>query len=359
MISSIFKQFRYWNRKRLREKRIRETLRNDIPCRRFHVNPNPVAKRILLIDALFGLGDALYAHGLVKALSESGLLVSVATMTRTRHVYARSPYVQKLFVLECAEDLQAAAVETFDIAVDLAYVGLDRWDLRANLLKQLNVWTISCSTMARSANVIDQVVDLSHAVQVGERMNIIYEALTGKTIGCIPPFILADEIDDLYCINSTLPIVYVNTIAGEANRCMSQSQIIALENYFNQTRKAIALFYVNQTTNMVETSNVKRILPKTINSAAGLISKAQLVITPDTSITHIASAFNKPTIVLYCGDEMDYFQKNEMRDTWAPLAKTSICLTSQKGIRDTHGVLPVSFIPPTQIIESINLIMKI
>lgn len=315
MITSFVKQLRAWNRKRLREKRIRKTLRNDIPCRRFLVNPNPDAKRILLVDALFGLGDAMYAHGLVKALSEAGLLVSVATMTRTRDVYARSPYVQKLFVLECADDMRAATIGTFDVAVDLAYVELDRWDLRVNLLKQLNVWTMSCSTMARSANVIDQVLDLSHAVHVGDRMNIIYEALTGKNIGRIPPFILADEIEDLPYVNSTLPIVYVNTIGSEADRCLSESQIRDLASYFNQTRKAIAFFYIGHATNVAETDYVKRIQTKSINHAAGLINKSIFVITPDTSITHIASTFNKPTIVLYCGDEMDYFQKHEMRET--------------------------------------------
>ncbi len=357
MISSIFKLLRSWNRKRLQKKRIREMLRNDIPSRRFHVNPNPGAKHILIVDALFGIGDALYAHGLVKALSEAGLVVSVATMARTRHVYARSPYVQKLYVLEYPDDLQDAINETFDVAVDLAYVGLDRWDLRVNLLKHLNIWTISCSSMARSANVIDEILDLAHVAHVGERMNIIYQALTGKTIGYISPFILTDETDDFLYTNSELPIVYVNTTGSEANRCMSESQILALENYFNQTRKAIAFFYITPSTNLTETPFVKRILPKTINRAARLISKSILVITPDTSITHIASVFNKPTIVLYCGDEMDYFQKHEMRETWAPLSKTSICLTANQGTRDNHNLFPISNIPPTQILDAIRTIL--
>lgn len=58
---------------------------------------------------------------------------------------------------------------------------------------------------------------------------------------------------------------------------------------------------------------------QTIMETAALISMADLVITPDTSIVHLASAFQRPTMALFREDRQELEQNSVI---WAPFCKT-------------------------------------
>ena len=51
---------------------------------------------------------------------------------------------------------------------------------------------------------------------------------------------------------------------------------------------------------------VKSYKTNTINSVSALIKNLDIIITPDTSITHIASAFNKPVITIHESNDESY-----------------------------------------------------
>lgn len=67
---------------------------------------------------------------------------------------------------------------------------------------------------------------------------------------------------------------------------------------------------------------------QTINQLAALISKAEMVITPDTSVVHLASAFNRPTIAFYREDRQELEQNSVI---WGPYCDHSqIVYASEK-----------------------------
>ncbi len=74
----------------------------------------------------------------------------------------------------------------------------------------------------------------------------------------------------------------------------------------------------------------------TISEISALISMSELVISVDTSILHIASAFNIPVIGLY-RDEGDQPEKNSIK--WAPVSTQSFVI---KGYGKTDGYLDVN-----------------
>nr|ADK56062.1 WamC [Proteus mirabilis] len=62
-------------------------------------------------------------------------------------------------------------------------------------------------------------------------------------------------------------------------------------------------------------------------SASAIIKHADLIITPDTSIVHVATAFDKPTLALYGNDYHGKYVNNFM---WSPNNKKAIQITQKK-----------------------------
>ncbi|MFA6571434.1 MAG: glycosyltransferase family 9 protein, partial [Bacteroidota bacterium] len=71
-------------------------------------------------------------------------------------------------------------------------------------------------------------------------------------------------------------------------------------------------------------ANVKIFESRTIIDMFALTEKAMLLITPDTSVVHIAAAYNVPTLGLY-----NYFQ--ETNSKFRPVSAKSMMLTTQEG----------------------------
>ena len=69
---------------------------------------------------------------------------------------------------------------------------------------------------------------------------------------------------------------------------------------------------------------------ETIRDSAAIIHHADLVVTPDTSIVHIACAYDKPQICVY-RDE------NELR-LWRPLSDKAITLLPKPGSRQVNDL---------------------
>ena len=68
---------------------------------------------------------------------------------------------------------------------------------------------------------------------------------------------------------------------------------------------------------------------ETIKDSISIINKSDLIISPDTSIVHIASALEKNQIAIY---EQDYYQNKQSDNfmTWHPNSKRASVLFSRK-----------------------------
>jgi ADP-heptose:LPS heptosyltransferase len=91
---------------------------------------------------------------------------------------------------------------------------------------------------------------------------------------------------------------------------------------------------------------------KSALESAALIKYAGLVITPDTSIVHIATAFNKKTIALY----LDYSDTYEKIDAvWAPNNSNAICLSVDTKNKKLEN--DIKNIPNTDILKALQKLL--
>lgn len=84
-----------------------------------------------------------------------------------------------------------------------------------------------------------------------------------------------------------------------------------------------------------------------------LIARCSLIITPDTSIVHVASALNIPVVAMYRNNDREYY-KYTMLETWGPLSDIKEIIVSPQTLKRST---PVSGIPNHKILSSIESIL--
>lgn len=85
MINAILRYLSFVNRNRIkwrRQRKIKAELRG-VETKSLKCNPKEV-KKVLIIDALYCFGDALFVNGLLRCLKEHGVIVGIVTFCPTQ-----------------------------------------------------------------------------------------------------------------------------------------------------------------------------------------------------------------------------------------------------------------------------------
>jgi len=124
----------------------------------------------------------------------------------------------------------------------------------------------------------------------------------------------------------------LNISAGKDYRQLSIEKNIELLNCIFEKDKEVN-FVITSSPKEIEKAEVIKsifpirveVFPKTndILDIAAIISKSELVITPDTSITHLSAAFSKPIVLLYS-------KLGPSVKEWAPLGSESIIISTKE-----------------------------
>lgn len=325
------------NRRRLFWKRLRVVKKDDLPQRNPLTRPERV-QRLLVIDAFPGFGDAVYTNGLLSALARDGLEVSVAAREKMLSVFRTNGALKATYSLESEADREACLAESFDMVVDLDYNHTHTFPLRMPWLKALRACTATCSEYGRELNVFHDFIDISRFAHVGERLGLVRAYVLGSED--------VEPIRPVFDVPEHAPLefraVYVNTLASQDDRCLSADQIAQLAAWFRKERKLCGLFYVSDDVELEEDAWVRRIRPDSFGEAASLLKETVAVITPDTSMVHVAAAFEKPVLALFCGKERDYFPAYAMSETWAPRSEKAMVVKPDESL--PGKVVPVSAI---------------
>ncbi|MBI3258961.1 MAG: glycosyltransferase family 9 protein [Ignavibacteriae bacterium] len=125
--------------------------------------------------------------------------------------------------------------------------------------------------------------------------------------------------------------VVVNISAGNESRYLP---IETWQKICNGIRLPIVLNYIPNDANFAteikgNNPNINLFQSRSILDAVSLIKRARILISPDTSVIHIASAFNIPTLGLYSSFEWNYIR-------FKPLSSQSLAIQSKEGkaVRD-------------------------
>ncbi len=323
-------------------------------------------------------GDSLYIAGLSKALSDKGFTVSIATREFFFERYKSYPFINSIINLDAEDPSREARELNPDIAIDLSYAKNHDFEFRMRLLACLDCYCIATADYLNELKAYDEMISYRNCKHFSECMAKVYERTTGAYPSeKIRPYIFVNEKDldgarqilkDLG-IDGSKGFVYLNTKARTENRDLSTGQIKSSVEAI-LARKLIPVIYaVPECSSMLARTygNRVKILPKaSFSDVCALISKASAVITPDTSVTHIASCFNIPTLTFYRGNCLDYFKCRLMKDVWSSMSDIHMecCVNAPNFKVDRFGYpnfpeTPVSDIPEDMISEKVKVFLEI
>jgi ADP-heptose:LPS heptosyltransferase len=154
------------------------------------------------------------------------------------------------------------------------------------------------------------------------------------------------SLKDLDSSNKTLPFIILNPFAGARFRSFNFDSVKRLSTHIHQAfpnHRIIVTGSPNDSEFLLncqkELSNSNVFyLPdvKSLSQLCALVSLADGVVTPDTSLVHIASAFDKNIIAFFRDDSLDSEQNSKQ---WAPIssnAQVILCTGKTNGYIDVN-----------------------
>ena len=344
---SIVDLIRKFNRDRLVAKKAKYYSKDDIPTQRNIPLPQKI-KKILLLHFQPGWGDFLYLSGLLKILLLKGLQITVGTSPKLKNRFEHA--FPNIDIWDATEPPSSENTLNFDCIIDVDWVvGRDH---QLALVKSINSHCITCSIVLSKLNLFDQYIDFSQKAHMSDRYAMVVSALTGISSPPILPYISFTEAEHCNAKHflksqnlSTKNFIYLNTEGSDDDRKFSKKQIFDITQTILQFQ--IPIIYHSPHYDIQQDfpeSKLKLIpLPKTdFFEAAAIIAHSAAIITPDTSIVHLATALNIPAMAVFCENDFDYFGKFHLSSVWAP--RSTIHLTvdpSSSEKRKTHHPIPI------------------
>lgn len=315
------------NRRRLFLRRVKKIQKTDLSSRLPRRAPKKVGV-VLLIDAQGGWGDSLYVLGLIRALSRAGRKIFVAALPDTKDRYLIDE-VEEVFDLsdECSRGRCAA--QMYDIAVDTTYVSLLAWNLRSQLLRNLQCYVVACGEVEGYSNLCDERLDLSIRPHQSQRMAIICNRiLLNQPINeAIYPYFPVASQPSLRVSNflrsfpSDKKLIYINGLARDDDRCFSREQILTIKEVLKSRDQCAGIFLSNAFCE--DSTSFKRLPNFSYQEFAQILESCCCVVSVDTSAVHLASALGVPTLAYFCGNDRDHYCQYMMKEVWMPLAPGS------------------------------------
>jgi ADP-heptose:LPS heptosyltransferase len=153
-------------------------------------------------------------------------------------------------------------------------------------------------------------------------------------------------------VKDGLKTVVINPFSASRHRTLSVKKIKKLANAIT-SKKNCRVFILAEAGKAkkirhLENERIKLFLSKSILESAAFIKEGDLIVSPDTSIVHIAAALNKKLVALY----LDYSKQEEKTNIiWAPNYDNAvqICLDRQNGALSND----VENIPDEIIVEEV------
>ena len=322
--------FRMLNRKRILAHRLRKIKSFDLKKPRNAPRPSKVSKAALLVTAPM-FGDSLFVAGLIKKLAESGIDVAVFTKTASFGLFSHLPFVSRdrLFGIENANGLDGAWAFAPDVLVDLEYASNRDFELRAALVRRLSCRCLCTASYLRGLNLYDGYIDFAKCTHESIRMAEIFNAIVpgGKEVQIGPFCHLADDsIATAHAFVSSLDLrgrklVYFNAVARKGSSTLSQDQARAIIGYLKTDGNC---FFVCNAGSIEESANVRSLPKLDFNGFCAFLRLCDGIITPDTSVVHVASAFDIPILAIYPGNSLDPCKRCLVSQAWAPMSRIHV-----------------------------------
>lgn len=299
-------------------------------------------KSILLVDTLHCYGDSLYVNGLIRKLRTDSPSVSITVLAEQQQFPIYQARGCRMLDRRDPETIELLAGECFDLVIDLCYTDDGEWFFRKKFLGSKERFVITLSPVVHKAKIFSAFINLTSVTLFGERMYLVAKAVSALIKGVakvdekkqlIFTFAKGEIVKPWIDILSNAVnyegnnFIYVNTVGSKTGREFSKEQIKTFVDIFEKQEKFIGLFYFKICPDwFVESDRVRLVRTKQFIDAVKVISNCSGVITPDTSIVHVAIAMNKPLFAIYACGKKEYPSGLDHYEVWRPVNKNSTIL---------------------------------
>ncbi|EOG5455517.1 glycosyltransferase family 9 protein [Cronobacter turicensis] len=313
---------------------------------RVPLNPHSI-KKILLLRLDDKIGDMVVATGCAKALADNGYRISILTGPLCQEILTSADYLDNIYLYRPRMSLHELKMAQFDAVIDFDdVVSYERFKLHADL----------CAKYVIGFNK-EKYKLFDHSISFFDESKHITERY--KSV--LTLFDINDERYDYHIplneqentrLASVLGVkgectryVAINPFTGSEDKDFSREQVVGLINGLHSLPYPVTVVMIGQTEKIagLALENVIVIENSTICSAVEIVRYCDLIITPDTSIVHIARALDKPLVAVY--------NKRKLKDTglsgykiWAPhyaKAQQIICETDYISAMPIDSLLSV------------------
>lgn len=317
------------NRERRTASRLNRLKAHDAATKNTRAIPE-VIRRVLLISTSEGWGDSLYIAGLAQRLKANGI-ESVTVMAPESLIgHFVNPIFDDVWALERESD--ACVAFTPDVAVDLTYMGVRCGKERLQLIKRLACPALTVSELCQSLNAYSTFIPYHEKAHISERMALVLSALTHHDEMKVMPVGFSsaadkarvrDVIKSLFPAKQPSRLAYLNTIARDADRCFSQIQTdtmaqVLLKSGFD------GIIVHTKVPCLTSDERIHYLPAMTFHELTAIIEQMALVVTPDTSVTHLAAFYDIPAFVVFPPNDRDYWSKYAAKDAWGALSAHSV-----------------------------------
>lgn len=350
-----FSTLRAWNRKRnYFFKAVRMMLFRWIWDHRekkeFHLGENP---RVLLLRNDGKIGDMIVSTSLIREMHKNGYTIDILATDNNKIVIVNNPYIHKIHLYDDKGNAPGLANERYDLVIDMGDK-ISPTSLR--FILKINTQNVIGFNKDKYKAYNKSITFSGFNDHITTRYSLLMTELGFTHFDTSYDLFYPKEVDiEVLNFLKDLPQsknIVINPFAADSKRELSTNQ---LQQLFQEIMKHIPDYNIivldpNNKVNSDAFVSIYKNPFKSLFSAMSLIKHADLVISPDTSIVHIAAAYRKPLIALYGNDMHGKFQNNK---TWGPGYPEAVQILT----RDKYH--PISTIEVKEIIDTaLNIIRK-
>lgn len=295
-------------RLRLRLKFFSYNLIKFLFIRRYNQYNLDAIKKILIIRN-DRIGDMIATTGLIRNLAISGYEVYVSSRKQSLDIIKYNPYVKGVFIYDDSnikslyQSIKQARKEKFDLAIETRFNRfLDIHHLLFCSFMRTNILAGFCKTNIPSFNLsINYYCPNNHVtlqlIKILELLNIDNKSIDYELF-------VSDDIKNsantfLGNLDSKKQIAVFNPFGSQEERCMNDKHIELLNNLLTKNYHVILIGEAVKINYLKLPDGVKKFNSTCVLDIIPIIEKADLIVSVDTAIVHIATCFNKKTLAFY------------------------------------------------------------
>ena len=270
-------------------------------------------KKILIIRNDH-IGDMVVTTGLIRNLAKSGYQLYVVSTKHALDIVNFNPYVTGTIIYDdstCLNWLKSIArirKESFDAAIEMKFIRM--FDIKNMIFcsyvktpiligfnkSNIQSFNLSICNYPYAKHVTEQLK------QILKIFNITYDDMHYE----LPVSENIKNKADLFLkkiTNDNKKVAVLNPFGSSAARLLSNKQVHIICNLLSAKYKIIVIGEKNRINSLILPDSISIFNSPNILDVVPIIEFADLVISVDTSIVHIATCFNKNTIAFYADSD--------------------------------------------------------